>query len=111
MKEQKFIYENDELNGVEGEKTIKKGDFNLPCGFVEVLVTESTENNEDYFNIYIIDGNFKVEPINCFKLQEPKSIRDFSEMDLELMAIEHYLSFKYSTNEDMLSFNVECIKD
>lgn len=104
------------VEGVEGEQTIIKENFNLPCGVVQVLITrqKTDSNGEDYYNLYVIDDNFKKEPMNCLKEQIPveeDKERLFSKLFLECEAIKHYLWFKYSTNEECLSFNIEVIRD
>lgn len=120
MTEQKFMYLNDDLKGVKGEKTITRHSFNLPMGLIEVLITlEKGKDNyvgEDYYNIYIIDEHFKIEVLNCLKLQEPKEITNkplefFSEKYCEFKAIEHYLWFKYGSGnvdkETVSSYSIE----
>lgn len=111
--ENEFIETDGYILGVKGEKTIKEDSFNLPSGCVQVLVTEqpTDTNGEDYFNVYVIDEHFKREPINCLKQQIPKekdTAQMFTTAFLEMQAIEHYLWFKYSTNEKPLSFSVTC---
>lgn len=120
-KEQSFNRDIDgEIIGVENEKTINN--LNFQYGFhkgnIRVLVTEqpTDSNGEDYFNIYIIDDFFKEEPLNCLFLQEPKeNIKNpkeyFNKMRLEMWALQQYLWRTYSTNEKVLSFNVEVNED
>ena len=107
--QQKFIIENEEIIGVEKERTIAQEEFNYN-GCLSVLITDEGE----YYNIYVIDEMFKKEPMNCLKLQEPKvdlKLKNeeeyFNKMRLEMWAIEHYLWTKYSTYEKVLSFGVE----
>lgn len=113
---EKFIIKDDEVVGVENEETIIKECFNMPSGYMEVLVTRqpTDSNGEDYYNLYVLDEYFKQEPTNCLKEQIPlekDKERLFSKMFLEMEAIKHYLWFRYSTNEKVLSFNVEVVED
>lgn len=109
-----------EVNGVEGEKTINSFMFQygMHQGNIKVLVTEQPKdsNGEEFFNIYILDDSFKIEPMNNLFLQEPKeSIKNptkyFNKMRLEMFALQHYLWRNYSTNKKTLSFNVEVNED
>ena len=114
--EQKFIKNEEEITGVEKEKTLFEYGFSLPMGYVKVLVTEAPKdsNGEEYFNIYIIDEHFRQEPLNCCRLQEPREcITDphkyFSEKWAEFQAIEHYLWFKYGNpdKDTVYSYSIE----
>ncbi len=115
MKKQKFESDDDGyINGVTNETTLIKEGFNLPMGYVEVLVTEEKDSKGiDWFNLYIIDDRFIKDPMNCLKEQIPKAENQtvLNEMFLEMKALEHYLWFKYSSNNDTLGFSVECYKD
>lgn len=111
----------DYINGVKGEKTITIETFFNLSDFNEGLKVLITDEGE-YFNIYIIDSKFLVEPTNCLKLQEPKvdlkkfdksfnpkKPKDyFNRMRLECYAIEHYLWSKYGNPDKntTIDFNV-----
>ncbi len=76
--------------------------------YIEVLVLD----DGDYYNIHIIDENFKDEELNTLKLQEPKDCVTLEEISnpvkLECYALEHILWDKfYGFNGKMYSFNVE----
>lgn len=76
--------------------------------FVEVLILD----NKDYYNVHIIDEDYKDEEINTLKLQEPKEYITLEEITnpikLECFALKHLLWDKfYGHKGKMYSFNVE----
>ena len=76
--------------------------------FIEVLVLD----DKDYYNIHIIDENYKDDELNTLKLQEPKEYVALDEITnpikLECYALEHLLWDKfYGFKGKMYSFNVE----
>lgn len=110
---------NEEIEGVEGEETIKTYEFeNSLLGFTQVLITlqPTDSNNEDYYNVYIICDAFQKEPLNCLDHQIPKeSIKDveedFNRMFAEIQMLQKYLWFKYSTEKEIRSFGIEVFTD
>lgn len=106
----KFIFDKitDELIGVDGEKTLKIYDFNgLSLGYCKVLITEE----ENYINYYIIDDVFKQDANNCLDNQDEKDKADLTERYAEMLVLQKHLWLKYGTNEENLSFSIECHKD
>ena len=107
--------DNEVIEGVENEETIKIYEFEkYILGLTTVLITKqkTDSNGENYFNLYIIDKQFKQYPSNCLKEQIPceevKNIEKyFNRLFAEMEVLKHYLWFKYSTNEKVLSFNIE----
>lgn len=80
--------------------------YNDKC--VEVLVLD----DGDYYNIHIIDENYKDDELNTLKLQEPKDCVTLEEITnsvkLECYALEHLLWDKfYGFKNKMYSFNIE----
>jgi len=105
--ESEFILENEEIVGVYNEKTIVEHSFNSNMGFIKVLITQEKNKEDNYFNVYIIDDHFKREPINCLRMQEPKTVilkkfknplKYFDEKKCEIIALEHYLWYKYNSS-------------
>ena len=79
--------------------------------YVTVLVLD----NKEYYNIHIIDDNFKDEELNTLKLQEPKESVSIEQIKnpifLECQALQHLLWDKfYGYNKQMHSFNVELVE-
>ena len=110
----------EQIEAVENETTISFNThpFRLGRSEIYVLITQqkTDTNGENYFNIYVIDDRFKIEPSNCLQLQEPtEAIKEpkeyFNNLKLEIYAINHYLWNKYSTNEKVLSFDVVAYSD
>ena len=78
--------------------------------YIEVLILD----DGDYYNIHIIDEDFKDEELNTLKLQEPKDCITLEEITnpvkLECYALEHILWDKfYGFKGKMYSFNVEIV--
>lgn len=68
-------------------------------------------DDNDYYNIHVIDDKFKDDELNTLKLQEPKSCVTLEEvtdpMQLEFHALEHALWDKfYGYKDNMYSFSV-----
>lgn len=102
MVNNKYIIEDGEVIGVEGEKHVKEYWFNFNHTDLKVLVTsEPTDSNgEKYHNFYIISDRFKQEPLNNLDVQEPSEIvQKWTEEELlrfmEERAIAFYLWNKY----------------
>ena len=69
-------------------------------------------DDNDYYNIHVIDDKFRDDELNTLKLQEPKSCVTLEEvtdpMQLEFHALEHALWDKfYGYKDQVYSFNVE----
>jgi hypothetical protein len=100
-KMRKYLYDDGEILGVEEEKTVKTEYF---AKFdTLVLVTK----DGDYYNIYLINDNFRQEPLNNLYLQEPTEFDIPNRMQLEIMVISHYLWFKYGKEFTIMSENIE----
>ena len=90
----KDFYAN--ITGVTGEETVYLEFFDN----VLTLVTKE----KDYFNLYIINQNFKVEPINNLWEQIPlENAPENWHFYLELRSIEHDLWHRYDK-----SFSITC---
>ena len=78
--------------------------------FVDVLVLD----DKDYYNIHIIDENYKDDEMNTLKFQKSKdctTLEDITDpMNLECFALQHLLWDKfYGKDGKMYSFNVEIV--
>jgi len=97
---------------LKNESFVYDKDFNHGHIDFKVLITQENE----FYNIYILNDYFKKEPMNTLNEQIPKdsiTIEDITNnMFLELKAIEFYLWFKYGNpnKDDVLSFHVEVLK-
>ena len=120
--EEKFIYCNNEdkniysVETVKGEKYIYVADFKYNSIDIRVLITQPKKdsNNEEYYNVYILNDSFQLYPLNCLHEQIPLNIvkdKDtfFNRKFCEFVAIEHYLWFKYGnpSKDKVLSFAIE----
>jgi hypothetical protein len=101
--ENKYIIEDGEVFGVEGEEIIKECWFNFNGLDFKVLVTSDPKdsNGEKYHNFYVISDMFKKEPLNNLDVQEPSEIIEkMTEKELlrfmEERAISFYLWYKYN---------------
>lgn len=102
--ENKYIINDDEIVGVEGEEFIREEEFNFNGNYLKVLITKEKE----YYNFYIITDIFKKEPLNNLDIQEPEEIyKELSEEEvlrfIEERAINYYLWFKYNRYYSILS--------
>lgn len=75
--------------------------------YVEVLVLD----DNDYYNIHVLDDSYQDDEMNTLKLQEPKEYVTLEEVTnpirLECQALEHLLWDKfYGKDNKMYSFNV-----
>lgn len=91
-----------EIEGVEGEKTIKHITDYYNKFNTEVLITQE----EKYYNVYLINSAFQQEPLNNLYIQEPIDCGIPSDLQIELWVIEFYLWYKHNkdfsiTYEDM----------
>lgn len=103
MKQQKYIIENEEILGVEGEDFFKEKYFNFDGVDYRVLMTKQPKdsNGEKYHNFYIITQMFKQEPLNNLDIQEPSEIIEKMADEeilrfMEERAISFYLWYKYN---------------
>jgi len=104
----KYIKENNEIIGVNGEKTCFNETYNYENDYFTCLVTL----NDKYYNFYIIDNHFKQEPLNNLRLQEEEKIFiELSEEDkkrfIEELVISHYLWFKYNRDYTIESEEIQ----
>lgn len=99
----KYIFDDGEVLGVEGEEHIKEYVFTYENQDFKVLVTSEPKdsNGEKYHNFYIITDIYRKEPSNNLDIQEPSEIIEkmTKEELLRLMeerAISFYLWNKYN---------------
>jgi hypothetical protein len=59
-----YKYQNDKIVGVEGEEDYKTFDFDRFDWRVVITKTINDSYGESYFNVYIIDEDFRIEPLN-----------------------------------------------
>ena len=84
------------------EKIIKQYDQYINNIIYEIEITEE----EKYYNIYIWNELMQ----KSLNEQIPKkciNIKEFDNKYCELRILEYYLWFKYSTNDNVLSFYIE----
>ena len=115
MKENNFIFGDDGYSviSVKNEPIIKRDIFKLGYKEIEVIITENPKDSygELYYNVYVLDDEYKRTSLNCLKEQIPREEDrnyDFKPYDLEIHAIEHYLWAKYGnpSKDEVLSFGV-----
>ena len=71
IKRNTYKYKNNEIIGVNGEKDFKVLDF--PRFNIKVVITKTIKDSfgESWFNVYLIDKKFKIEPMNNLNEQIP----------------------------------------
>lgn len=118
MEKEKFIIENGEVIGVDNEKTITIEDFKYNGLDLRVLVTRQPTDsyNQNYFNVYVINYMFKLEPLNCLDHQTEvngQTKEDFNRLFCETVAIQNYLWAVYGnpSKDVVLNFSVTYEKD
>lgn len=91
-----------------GKTILARHEVNYNYKEIEVLVLD----DKDYYNIHIIDDDYRDEELNTLRLQEPKDCVSLEEVTspifLECQGLEHLLWDKfYGYKEKVHSFNVE----
>lgn len=91
-----------------GKTILARHEVNYNYKEIEVLVLD----DKDYYNIHIIDDNYRDEELNTLKLQEPKESVTLEEVTnkvfLESQGLQHLLWDKfYGYKEKGYCFNVE----
>jgi len=102
---------------LKNERIIKEKVFYYENTEYKVLITKDIKPdsyNELYYNIYVTNEYFIEEAMNNLHLQEPKELLKDSDFNLEyceIKALEFYLWFKYSNNENVKSYYIEVHQD
>lgn len=77
------------------------------CG-EDYLVIVGTKNN--YLNIYVVNENFVIDKYNNLYFQDVDNCKNrkkyLKKKELEKIAIQYYLWHKYSTNDEIISFEI-----
>lgn len=94
MKMSKYKQTDGYIEGVVGEETVYNEDMSMGSNYLQVLVTKTRKKDsygEKYFNVYLIDDKFKIEPLNNLNHQIPTTHKPKNwDMYLKERALEYF---------------------